>query len=545
MLRLLAADLRALVNVVGRREGRRSATATLVSLGFLLAVSWLFGQVLAMTPEVAELRHGLDADRARAAAGTLLMPALVMTLWFSFGGGARQLFEAPTLGLWWTAPLSSRAITLALWLRFATIVAVWCTALTTPALSSLGGALGLRFGLPALAAAALCLTLPTVAFVFAVQILVQRYLFGRRARLVMAGITTVGSLAFSAILIVGGLAQRDAAMAVVFAIRGRAVFPWLIEAPARLLAEDALGGVSATTALLAAATPLLAAVVLALLGPLHRLAWEIAGEAPESLGRRRRNRPWPTSAQAAVFRKELAQLLHQPGQLLGILFSTLIVVVLGASRFVGDHLDDARELPNGMRPVFMMLGLWLFAQLTVAPGCMVRLVVVDGRQWPLYMSAPVRTGALLLGKLRAAALLQAWPALVAVLIGATELGAGPAQIGLFLWIVPAGIAWTTALTGFVGTIPPLMRPAEDRNHLAVLLGVAILLLSLQLTALPGIWAWRALADWQAGEGPFATLSLASATTVVVAVLWGVLLLLSALAFGVARLQLARLRAPER
>ncbi len=547
MLRLLWTDVVALRNAIVRGDGRRGAIASLVSLAFLLAVSWLFGQVLAHTPELWDLQNDLDTDRARAAAGAMLMPGLIMALWFAFGGGPRILFENPRLPLLMSAPLPALAVPMSLWLRFALLVTVWCAALSAPALSSLGEALAIDYPIWALLAAAAALCLPTVAFVFAVQILLQRFFAGRVTRAILTVCTTLLSLAFSVVLIAGGLAQRDAAMEVFAAIRGRAVFPWILEGPARFLGDTATGQPDAGSFLALTAGPAAATLAFGAVALLHRRAWELSREAPEPIFRRRRGRDWPTQPSRVVFSKELAQLTHQPAQLLGILFSTLIVVVLGASRFLGEHVVDDPRLPTEVRAVFILLGLWLFAQLTVAPGCMVRLVTTDAAQWVLYRTAPATSTQILRGKLRVVLLLQAWPALVAALVGRFQLHVGWLEIGAFLLVVPAGLLWTTGLTAFVGTIPGLMQPREDRNHVAILTAVALLLFLLQVTVIPALIAWNLLAERFAGtgEGLLAPLSKSIAVIAVVLGTWILGALLGALSLGVAAWQFSRLTRPER
>ena len=546
MLALVRAEAQVLVNLVSRSAGRRALSATLISLVFLLGVSWLFGQVLSRTPELLQLDPADDAAAARGATSALLVPCLVMTIWFGFGGGPRQLFESPSLTLLLTSPLGARRTLVAGWLRFGLLVTTWCAALAWPALDALGAATGLHFPFAAVLVAAASLVLPTIAFVFAIQVLLQRFFAGRAARAILALFSALGSLLFSFLLIAGGLAQRDAALAVVGAMRGRAVLPWLLEGPSRFLADVATGAGWWAGIGSALAGPALAFAGILAVGTVYRRAWENARESHDPLFRRRGpGRPWPAGAAAVVFKKELAQLLHQPSQLLGILVSTLIVVVLGASRFLRDELVDSPFVPESAQRVFLLLAIWLMAQLTVAPGCTVRMAVADGPQWDLFRASPVSRWALLRGKLYPVLVLQAWPALVAAVVGGAELGATRTELLLFAAVVPAGILWTTALTAFVGTIPPLMRPREERQNLAILLGIAILLLAMQLSVIPAIHAWNLLTLRAFGEGTLAGASDTAAAVWLIAGAWGFGIAASTLALLAAAAQLRVLKAAER
>src|SRR5690606_2821828 len=319
----------------------------------------------------------------------------------------------------------------------------------------------------------------------------------------------------------------------------------LLQTPARLWAELAAGSPSWSS--LAGMAGLLAAAV-ALVGAaglLYRRAYENARGSVEPLVRFGRGRPWPSGAAAVIFRKELAQLVQQPTQLIGLLFSAVVVVVLAGGRFIGGSFLDEPRLSSGERGVFVMLALWLFAQLTIAPGCLLRLVALEAAQWPLLVTAPLRTRSFLAGKLGLIAALQAWPALVAAIVGIVHFDAGPATVAAFAAVAPACVLWTTAATAFVGTIPPLMRPGAERNNLLALVAVGILLVLLQLTLVPGLAAWQILLSRAAGDGPLAGFDQRSSDALLIGGAWAFALLAGGLLLAIAGLQVRRLRAPER
>src|SRR5690606_268109 len=131
-------------------------------------------------------------------------------------------------------------------------------------------------GLASAALACLALVLPVMAVLLAVQVALQRWFAGRIARFVLTTASTLGSVGFSLLLILGALAQQEAVRTVFAMARGQALWPILLQTPARLWAELAAGSPSWSS--LAGMAGLLAAAV-ALVGAaglLYRRAYENA-----------------------------------------------------------------------------------------------------------------------------------------------------------------------------------------------------------------------------------------------------------------------------
>lgn len=544
MLRLLTADLASLANLFRRREGRRLLFSAALSLGFLGFVADLFGQIVARSPQLGQMAGG--AGGMDSLLGSMLVPALLLSLWFGFGGGPRQLFELRQIEMLLQAPLAAPKVLLATWLRFGAIVSLWCTVLCAPMAGRVGEGLGVRVPWTVAAIACACLALPAVAVLLSLQVVLMRFFAGRFTRLLLTSLGAAGSIAFSLLLIAGVLAQEETVRMILAAARGQAVWPFLLDAPARLWAELVRDGVPRVAtigrvlAVLGGAAGLVAAV-----GVLYRTAYENARGSVEPVLRWGRGRRWPSAATAVVFRKEIAQMLHQPGQLVGLLFSAVLVVVLAGGRFLGGAFAQDMPATEGERHVFVMLALWLFAQLTVAPGCLMRIVISEGTQWVVFVGAPVRSLSLLLGKLGAVALLMTWPAVVAGAVGVVRYGVGPTTLLAFVAVVPACILWTAAATTMVGTIPTLMRPRPERNNLLALVGVVLLMVVLQVTAVPGLLAWSLCARRGIGDGPLAGMSDDAAHAALIGGAWAAATLATCLALAVATFQVRRLRAPER
>ena len=280
-----------------------------------------------------------------------------------------------------------------------------------------------------------------------------------------------------------------------------------------------------------------------MVAPFYRRAYANSKQAIEPLFRSRSGRGWSGAAARTTFRKELAQILHQPSQLIGLLFSAIVIVVMAGSRFLTDRVLGAGELPEPVRHCFLIVGLWLFAQLTIAPSCLFRLTVADGPQWPLYVGAPVARTTLLRGKLVLIALLQAWPAPIALVVGRVLYGADALALLLATAILPAALLWTTSLTAAIGTIPMLMKPDPERSNVLALLAVLIMLIALQLSVIPGIQAWLMLTDYYAGRGPLAALSPTQMAAVFVGGFWTLSVAFSAIALALGARNFARLARP--
>ncbi len=164
MRELLVADLRSTMNLALHREGRRVLLGAGLSLGFLFLVADAFGRILTMHPGATfGLDAGLPPPPLPAVLGTALSPGLLLATWFGFSGGPRQLFELPQITLWLTAPMHAPAILLATWLRFGTLVAIWCAAVCGPVARRLAADAGGALAWWQIACAAVVLALPATA----------------------------------------------------------------------------------------------------------------------------------------------------------------------------------------------------------------------------------------------------------------------------------------------------------------------------------------------------------------------------------------------
>lgn len=503
---LLRADLQALGNVVLRRQGRRALLAHGISLAVLAAISALMGQAMLLRPELQAALHG---DLAAGRAGLLeaaLAPAVLVAIWFAFGQGWRALFETAELPLWLQSPLGARRPAAQVLLRVTFLAWLWGTALCGPfaaeAMARTGGG---GWTVAAVPAAVLVCLLPPIALVMSAQITAQRFLHGPAAQGLATVLAALASLLFAAFLTAGAFAPADLrADQFAAVVRERPALLSAATGAAADLLVGAGGGPFAPGALAAA----LAWVAGALLVFFAVAGWH--PRAADNSARVRRRRAlrrgagsWPDRPAAAVRRKELVQVLQQPGQLLGqVLFAVLIWVLASNGVLVRPILETA-ALPLAARHGGAMLGLWFLATLMALNAHMGRMALQDGGQWPLYLAAPVAPGAILRGKLRAVWLLLLWPTLVVALVGSQVLGAAPTTVAVAVAAALLGNGIALGVVAGVGTLPALLQPDETGRigqGTRPLLLALLLVLAFELAVAPAVVGAVVLAELlQRGE----------------------------------------------
>jgi len=207
---------------------------------------------------------------------------------------------------------------------------------------------------------------------------------------------------------------------------------------------------------------------------------------------RRSATSWPSKVASTIRRKEFAQLLQQPGAMVGFLIFALLVFALAREpRLLGNILAN-QKLPIEVRHLGAMLFQWFVAVLLVLYQHMGRLAMWDGAQWPLYMGAPCPPGAILRGKLQAVAVFLLWPFVLVGAAGAHLLGASGTTLLCFCGIALPGTLVALGVLAIVGTWPRLMRP-DDGGQIAQggrsFLAAILLVLLFDLAVSPAVFGW--------------------------------------------------------
>jgi hypothetical protein len=277
--------------------------------------------------------------------------------------------------------------------------------------------------------------------------------------------------------------------------------PWTIDAAANLLValvrgQDAARALAAPAAWLCAA--LLAFFAAALLHP-RAVERHLLSEPP--LLRRRRS-AWPRTAAAAIRGKEFAQLLQQPGALIGFLVFAFLVFAMVREQVLVRPILDNRDLPREVAHLGALLSHWFIAVLLVLYAHMGRLVLWDGAQWSLYVGAPAGAWSILRGKLQAIGVLLLWPLVLVGAFGTQQHAASAACVLTYVGMALAGTLVALGVLAVVGTSPRLMRP-DQGGHIVqggrTFVAAMLLVVLFELAVAPGWLSWIWLVAWADGR----------------------------------------------
>lgn len=497
-MQLLRADLLSLCNLPRDQNGRRLAVHLVFGLGLLAFLSWWIASTLLARPQLFPLVQLRGSDSLLGMIGMGLLPCPIAATWLGLSLAQRQLFDSPELPLWESAPQPRWRGPLQILLRACFLAVVWAAALSAPFVCSV---LANSSSTPPLAyalvpVAIVTATVPLMASLLVVQIALVRLFAGRALRMILTALGAIASVGFSIWLLLVLFTGGERTDRLVEVASTPDSLPWTVAAAARFLTSAANGTLDLEALRHAIWWLLLAAVLFWIGARLHARALEAHRLAEPTL--RRHSRAWPSGIAATFRRKEIAQLLQQPGALVGFLvFAALVFVLIEKQVLVGSILAN-RRLPIEVCQLAAMLAQWFLATVLVLYPHMGRLVLWDSTQWSLYQTAPASMLAVLRGKLEAIGLLLLWPLLLVGAIGAHSNGAAPLTILLFFAIAVPGMLIALGVLAFVGTLPWLVRPEEGRgtaqggrNFFASLLLITIFELALS----PAFVVWWQVSSW--------------------------------------------------
>ena len=511
-----------LANLPVTPVGRRVAFGTLLGLALLALMSWwVAGEIVVRPRLLAFARGGAPADSLRAMLGAGLMPCPVAATWLGLALAQRQLFETTELGLWRVAPVPPWRPALQIMLRAGFVASCWATALSAPFLVTMLRHAGAPWSAYALLPVALVVgSVPLLCMLLSVHIVLVRFCSGRWLRLVLSVAAAAASVGFSTWLLLG-LFQSPEARRSAIAATDPDSLPWTIDTGAALLAGAARGELVTGPLLGALGWLAAAAVVYVLVAHLHPGAVERHQRANQLLWRGSRSR-WRGGIARIVRKKEIAQVLQQPGALLGFFVFGFLVFALARQRVLTAKILADVHLPTQVAQFGAMVTLWFLAVLLVLYAHMGRLALWDGAQWSLYMSSPARPSAILRGKLSAIGLFLMWPLLLVAAAGAHQFGADRVVLWHFFAAALAGTAAALGVVAAIGTWPRLMRPDDGgqivqsgRSFLAAM----TLVLCFELVVSPALVGWIALMD-RADRQPLRDAEAAAAAPWVLAVAAG-------------------------
>jgi hypothetical protein len=504
-MNLLLADVRALAGLPRTAAGRRVLAASGGGLLLLGLLSWWFANALLDQPGLVVALHDASDGRSQAALCAHALTACPMVAaWLGLALAQRTLFEAPELALWRLAPLPPWRPALQALLRAGFAATLWALAIAGPGLVAVlrrGPAPAWAYALTPLAVVAA--TLPTLAASLATQLLIVRFLAGRWLRLLLVVFAAAGSIGFSTWLMLALFGKpHDHARDVVAFAAGERATPWSVGPAAALLAAAARGELD-LRALRDLALWLLATFAgFRLVGRAHPAACErhLAAELPAW---RRGGGRWPAGLAANVLRKEFAQVAQQPGALVGFLVFAVLVFAMCQRRVLVAGVLAAPSLPADVAAFAALMAWWFLAVLLVLYAHMGRIAQWDGPQWALWQCAPAAPGAILRGKMLAVLALLSWPLLLVAFAGVAVLDARADVVLAYAATALGGSGVALGVLTIVGTIPVLVRHDGDGGSLQGgkgLVAALLLVVGMQVAALPALYAWHRLGEHAADHG---------------------------------------------
>ncbi|MFK7741282.1 MAG: hypothetical protein AB8H80_13260 [Planctomycetota bacterium] len=494
---LLLADLRALGNLPTSANGRRALFGMLSGLFLLALMSWWLARSILESPRLLRViveRSGDDPMLGLCGYGLMTCP--MVATWLGLATAQRQLFETPEMMLWRQAPIAGWRGPVQILIRALAVSLLWSSALAGPFLVALlqkSPATPLAYVLIPLAI--LCCTAPLLALLLGAQIIMVRVFAGRWLRLVLTLIASLASVVFTVWLLLNLFTTgRERLHEVEFAAANAQSLPATVHSAASMLAAAATGRFEGAHLHLVLLWLVAALGAFGLAALLHTRAHERYLESYRPIWRRA-GRRWPASLAANVRKKEFAQVLQQPGALIG--FLVFAVLVFGLARqhvLVGGILRQTR-LPSEARELAALLTWWFLAVLLVLYTHMGRLALWDGAQWPLYMASPSRGFAILRGKLQAVAVFLLWPLLLVAAVGLQLLHAETSTVLWFCGFAVAGTLAALGIVAIIGTWPRLMRPDSEGQILQggkSFLAAMVMVMTFQLAMLPAMAGWQIL-----------------------------------------------------
>ena len=484
---LLLADLRALANLPTTAVGRRISIGMVIGLSLLGLMAWWLATFVLDRVSFEESLTG--------ALGYALMTCPVVATWLGLAIGQRQLFETPELMLWRQAPIPAARGSLQIFFRAVFVSSLWSCALAGPMVVALlrkHGSDPRAYWLivPAIVAC----TAPLLATLLGAQIVMVRFFAGRWMRLVLSAIAALASVGFTIWLLLNLFTTGSDRIAEVReAAQSGDRLRMSVRDAAEMLSQAADGQLQTPSLLYVVLWIAAAFAVFGLASLLHARAHERHIESDRPLWRRS-GRRWPTSLASNVRKKEFAQVLQQPGALIGFLVFAILVFALAREHVLVDTILRQTRLPREVRTIAALLTWWFLAVLLVLYTHMGRLALWDGSQWPLYMASPERPGTILRGKLHAIATFLMWPLLLVAVVGVQMIGANAREVAWFVGFALAGTLGALGVVAVIGTWPRLMRPDAEGQIMQggkSFLAAMVMVTTFQITMIPAIlfWSW--------------------------------------------------------
>jgi hypothetical protein len=334
---------------------------------------------------------------------------------------------------------------------------------------------------------------PLLATLLSVQIVMVRFLAGRWLRLILSAVAALASVGFTIWLLLSLFTNGGARIQEIeVAAQGSQRMAMTVHAAATML-SGAVNRVLTWQHMLPVLGWTFGSMLLfGCASLLHSRAHERFIESDRPMWRRS-NQRWPTSLASNVRKKEFAQVLQQPGALIGFLVFAVLVFALARERVLVGNILSYNRVPHEVRNLAALLTWWFLAVLLVLYAHMGRLALWDGAQWPLYIASPARPQWILRGKLQAVGVFLLWPLLLVAGVGVQTLDVELKTLLWFLGFALAGTVIALAVVAVVGTWPRLMRPDNEGQILQggkSFFAAMVMVTTFHITMLPAVLMWH-------------------------------------------------------
>ena len=360
---LLLADLRALSNLPTTAAGRRITISLMIGLGLLSLMSWWLATAIVNDQRLLQLigeRAGKDTLPKLIGYGLMTCP--MVATWLGLATAQKQLFETPELMLWRQAPIVSLAGPMQIFVRAVFLSTIWSSALAAPFVVAVMHRSPAPWSAYALVPVAIITcTVPLLATLLAVQILMVRFLAGRWLRLTLSIIAALASVAFTIWLLLNLFSTgRHRVDEVIAAADIAERLPITVNAAATMLAHACNRTLTLDHFLPVSLWIVSSLALFGVAASMHSRAHERYLESDRPLWRRSHHR-WPTSLASTVRKKELAQVLQQPGALIGFLLFAVLVFVLAHERVLVANILNHHRIAHEARDIAALLTWWFLA----------------------------------------------------------------------------------------------------------------------------------------------------------------------------------------
>lgn len=486
----LRTELRALANLFATRSGRKEFVGLAITLGCLaFGMMIVTSRLLGHEKLLQAIRDDDSGMLLRLFLGTALAVPMFVSASLIMNLGRVGLFERADARLLLASPAPRGS---ALWLVFwRSLIQCFLFSLPLVVVPVLHLSRSTGNGIvPALLAPAVMLLIisPVIAFVLCLHVVLMRWLASPRVKLAVQTVTGLLGVAGAALAMTGFLIDRDDALKMAERMAAGAELPLVLDAPAQWLLAGCGHMPGLPSLAMLPVFVLLPFALFTLMARFYPRAHEnsIVVARPVIRTRRRapgHGAPWPRNVAASIARRDMAEILRDPGG--AFIYIFLAVYVIGAT-VVSFGESNSETLPAAVNQVLSMTTRWLMLSLILAMLLTPSISMGEKKQFALLASSPARRSHILMGRSVGLALIFGW-VLVVQVVSALAIGYSVGVVGVATVIAISASIIALSLVFAFGTLT-VSRFTDDTSSSGELVGVVLpqlLVCSAQITLFIG------------------------------------------------------------